>query len=66
MYLTLSVLIPVFNEQKTICQLLAQVRSVALHGFDEREIVVVDDCSLDGTPGLLAKEQSDHGDLRIG
>src|SRR5271167_1964278 len=48
---TLSVIIPVFNERKTVMQLLRQVANqpVALH----KEIIVVDDFSTDGTREFL-------------
>jgi glycosyltransferase involved in cell wall biosynthesis len=41
----LSVVIPVYNEEATIAQLIARVRAVPL----PKEIIVVDDCSTDGT-----------------
>jgi glycosyltransferase involved in cell wall biosynthesis len=63
--LKLSVLIPAYNEEESIRELLARVRAVTLEGFDEREIIVVDDCSTDGTPGLLAAEQAAHDDVRL-
>jgi len=63
--LRLSILIPAYNEQDTIRELLARVRAVTLHGFDEREIIVVDDCSTDRTAERLAEEQAGHGDLHI-
>ena len=47
----LSVVIPVYNELKTIEELLARVHAVEI----EKEIVVVDDGSTDGTRDLLAK-----------
>lgn len=46
----LSVVIPVFNEVKTIGRLLQAVLAVEL----ETEIIVVDDCSTDGTRDFLA------------
>ena len=46
----LSVVIPCYNELATIGQLLEAVRHSP---GPEREIVVVDDCSTDGTRGLL-------------
>ncbi len=49
----LSVVIPVYNEASTVEHLLARVREVALAGVD-REIVVVDDASTDGTAAVLA------------
>ncbi len=48
----LSVVIPVFNEAKTILQILAVVKSVPLAGL-EKEIIIVDDCSTDGTRAVL-------------
>jgi len=48
----LSVVIPVFNERRTIAALLERVRAVDLPGLD-REIVVVDDGSSDGTREVL-------------
>lgn len=63
--LKLSILIPAYNEQATIREVLARVRAVALEGFDEKEIIVVDDCSTDSTPELLAEEQATYGDLQI-
>ncbi|MGQ0627565.1 MAG: glycosyltransferase family 2 protein [Phycisphaerales bacterium] len=41
----LSVVIPVYNEQQTIAQVIARVRAVAI----DKEIIVVDDCSKDAT-----------------
>jgi glycosyltransferase involved in cell wall biosynthesis len=48
---TLSVVIPVYNERQTLLQLLETVRSVPIH----KEILLVDDCSTDGTRDLLAE-----------
>lgn len=50
----LSVIIPVFNEESTIDEVIRRVRSVGL-GDTELEIIVVDDKSTDGTPAKLAK-----------
>lgn len=45
----LSVLIPVYNERDTIEEILSAVLSVDL----DKEVVVVDDCSTDGTSAIL-------------
>ena len=44
----LSVVIPVYNEKATIRAIIERVRSVSLEGID-KELIVVDDCSRDGT-----------------
>lgn len=45
----LSILIPVYNEGKTIDQLLQKVVDLQLYGNIQKEIVVVNDCSKDNT-----------------
>lgn len=49
----LSVIVPVYNEQATIRQILAKVRAVPI----DKEIIVVDGGSTDGTKELLAQEE---------
>jgi glycosyltransferase involved in cell wall biosynthesis len=56
----LSVIIPVFNEADTIEELVARVRSAPV----EKELVVVDDGSSDGTRDVLKRMES-APDLRI-
>lgn len=53
--LKVSVLMPVFNERETILQIVERVRSVGVH----QEIVIVDDCSTDGTRDLLIELDAD-------
>jgi glycosyltransferase involved in cell wall biosynthesis len=52
----LSVVIPVYNEEKTIEKVISQVRD---SGVKNIEIVVVDDKSVDGTRAILAKLYKD-------
>jgi len=54
----LSVVIPVYNERKTFPILLEKVKSVPI----PKEIVLVDDCSRDGTTDLLKEYASRPND----
>jgi glycosyltransferase involved in cell wall biosynthesis len=56
----LSVVIPVYNERATIAEILDRVRAVPI----EKEIIVVDDASTDGTREIL-QEQAEQGDIRL-
>ena len=57
----LSIIIPVFNEKNTILEILRRVDAVNL-GFVEKEVIIVDDFSTDGTRELL---KSLNGDYQI-
>jgi len=47
-----SIIIPVFNEQHTINEILKRVQSAVAPGWS-KEIIVVDDGSVDGTKNIL-------------
>ncbi|MFH1661815.1 MAG: glycosyltransferase [Candidatus Falkowbacteria bacterium] len=49
----LSIIIPVYNEQKTILEILDRVEKAELPAGLEKEIIIVDDNSCDGTRDLL-------------
>jgi len=50
----LSVVIPVFNEAATVEEIVERVRAVDLPDL-EREVLIVDDASTDGTGEILAR-----------
>ncbi|MFC1490176.1 glycosyltransferase family 2 protein [Candidatus Latescibacterota bacterium] len=56
----LSIVIPLYNEKETIREILSRVRETP---FD-KEIIIVDDCSSDGSRDIL-KEMERDSDLRI-
>ena len=57
----LSVIIPVYNESATVAELIARVQAVDV----PKEIVVVDDCSTDGTYHALERLKDQHPNMRI-
>ena len=56
----LSVAMPVYNEERTLRQIVERVRAVPL----DKEIIIVDDCSTDGTRAIL-KELERLPDVRV-
>ncbi|OGT31734.1 MAG: hypothetical protein A3E87_01990 [Gammaproteobacteria bacterium RIFCSPHIGHO2_12_FULL_35_23] len=60
----LSIVIPVYNESQYLYKLLAKVVSVHLpNQFIHKEIILIDDCSTDGTIDLLKKLEQDKSTL---
>lgn len=61
----LSILIPCFNEEKTIIQLLEKIFSVVLIDGTGREVIIVDDGSTDQTAAFIKEYMSGNTDLPI-
>ena len=61
----LSILIPVYNERQFLPQIIDRVEAAPLPHDLEREIVIVDDHSTDGTVDLLRGWQRDRPHLGI-
>ena len=55
----LSILIPVYNEKETILEVLDTIESVDL-GETTKEIILVDDCSTDGSREILSALKEKH------
>jgi len=55
--LKLSVVIPVYNEKKTLNELILRVEAVSI----DKEVIIVDDASTDGTRDLLKKYEKKEG-----
>ena len=60
-----SIIIPAYNEAKTIHLILNKVRDVELINNLEKEIVIVDDCSSDDTVWAVEDYQSKNSELKI-
>ena len=60
---TLSIIIPVYNEENTIVSILDALEQVSLIGGYEKEIIMVDDCSTDNSKSIIAKYITDNPDI---
>lgn len=61
---TLTVLVPVYNEQPTVYEILRRVCDAPVSGL-ERDIVVCDDGSKDGTVSEVERFQRERPDARL-
>ncbi|MEZ4987584.1 MAG: glycosyltransferase family 2 protein [Saprospiraceae bacterium] len=62
---TLSIVIPAYNEARTIHLILDKVREVVLVNNLQKEVIVVNDASTDGTREALQQYQAAHPDFNI-
>lgn len=56
----LSIIIPVYNEKNTVAEIIERVQASPLPEGLEREILIVDDGSTDGTSALLDELATGH------
>lgn len=61
----LSIVIPAYNEEKTISQILNRIKSVRLIHEIEKEIIIVNDCSSDNTENIVRQYITDNKDIII-
>ena len=57
---TLSIIVPAYNEEKTIAELLQRVLDANLGENIEKEIIVVNDCSTDSTESCVKDFIASH------
>lgn len=61
----LSIIIPAFNESRTIHKILDKIDNVILQHGTQKEIIIVDDCSKDATLETLKTYQQAHPHLDL-
>lgn len=61
----LSIVIPAYNEARTIHFILNKVKEVKLLNDIEKELIIVNDCSKDETETAILKYQQDNPELNI-
>lgn len=62
---TLSIIIPAFNEEQTIHEILNKIKEVILPNGIQKEIVIVNDYSTDNTSQAIKKYQSHNPEMNI-
>jgi glycosyltransferase involved in cell wall biosynthesis len=62
---TLSIVIPVYNEEKTIHFILDKVKQVQLKNSIKKELILVNDCSKDDSKGAVERYIQANPDLNI-
>src|SRR5512133_2606625 len=61
----LSILMPVYNERTVVERCISLVLAAPLPENMERELVIVDDCSTDGTWDILQRLASEFPQIRL-
>ena len=59
-----SIIMPVYNEKATVTEIITRVKKADVHGL-EKEFIIVDDYSQDGTRDVLSQLQQNDDSLKI-
>jgi glycosyltransferase involved in cell wall biosynthesis len=62
---TLSIIIPAYNEARTIQVILDKIRQVELTGGIEKELILVNDCSVDDTEDIVLRYAAANPELNL-
>jgi len=62
---TLSIIIPAYNEEKTLAQIVLKVLSINLPEAFKKEIIICDDCSTDQTNLIAASLASQYNEIKL-
>ena len=60
----LSVLMPVYNERKTVAEMVSRVLNQTINGIDSLELVIVDDASTDGSTEIIEQLTKAHQEIK--
>jgi glycosyltransferase involved in cell wall biosynthesis len=62
---TLSIVIPAYNEERTIHLILDKIKAVQLIGGLQKEVILTNDCSRDDTEGAIQRYMAANPELGI-
>lgn len=61
----LSIVVPAYNEERTIHLILDKIKKVSLIGGMEKEVILTNDCSKDDTEGAIKRYMAANPDMGI-
>jgi glycosyltransferase involved in cell wall biosynthesis len=61
----LSIIIPVYNESRTILRILNKIKNIKLIADIKKEIIIINDCSIDNTGECVLEYIENNSDLEI-
>ena len=61
----LSIVIPVYNEEKTILEVLEKLKTIRLTDGIKKEFVIVNDCSIDNSEKLILDFKEENEKVQI-
>ncbi len=61
----LSIIIPAYNEERTIHLILDKIKAVKLLNSIEKELIITNDCSKDDTEGAIRRYMASNPDVNI-
>ena len=63
-FMKLSVLMPVYNERKTLAEIVSRVLKQRINGIDFLELVIVDDASTDSSTEIIGQLARTHRQIK--
>ena len=63
-FMKLSVLMPVYNERKTLAEIVSRVLKQRINGIASLELVIVDDASTDGSTAIIEQLARTHQQIK--
>lgn len=63
-FIKISIIIPAYNEERTIAEIVKRVQSASVFGL-KKEIIIVNNCSQDSTLEIAQKLQENNPEVRV-
>ena len=60
----LSIIVPVYNEVKTVEIILKKLVHLKVYNNLQKELIIIDDCSTDGSIDILKKYANKHSFIK--